>query len=101
MENLSELETFDLIISASSGGLSEDADEQYLPMTLRGDYTCCYDMIYGKQTPFLKWAGDVHKSDGLGMLIEQAARSFYLWFGVEVKASPVLKTMREMINTQG
>ena len=45
-----------------------------------------YDLIYADQTtPFLHWArgeGAARTADGLGMLIEQAAESFYLWRGV-------------------
>ena len=44
----------------------------------------CYDMVYRQSglTPFLQYArqnGVISFHDGLGMLIEQAAESFYLW----------------------
>ena len=95
---LSDLEPFDLIISASSGGLDKDNQESFLPANLRQSATCCYDMIYGKQTPFLAWAETLPKtqrSDGLGMLVEQAARSFELWFDVKVETRQVLTNLRE------
>ena len=39
----------------------------------------CYDLMYGMQTPFMKWSLENSArqvSDGLGMLVEQAALSF-------------------------
>lgn len=47
----------------------------------------CYDMFYTLDgaTPFCRWASDQgagEVSDGLGMLIEQAAEAFLLWRGV-------------------
>lgn len=51
--------------------------------------TFCYDLVYHKnrETPFTLWAKKqgVSSSDGLGMLIEQAAESFYQWHGVYPK----------------
>ncbi len=45
-----------------------------------------YDMMYGKGlTPFLELApaqGAARLADGLGMLVEQAAESFFIWRGV-------------------
>ena len=45
----------------------------------------CYDLIYGiQETPFLRMCRPLtaHRSDGLGMLLSQAARAFELWTGV-------------------
>jgi len=83
---LSELiaEPYDLIINATSAGLSGEAID--LPAELIASHTWCYDMVYGKEpTPFLQWAhrlGAQQCLDGLGMLVEQAAAAFYLWRGV-------------------
>ena len=55
-------------------------------------------MIYGDApTTFLRWAQAqrVQRSaDGLGMLIEQAAESFFLWRGVRPDTAPAVKLLR-------
>ena len=76
-------EPFDLIVHATSASLQHREFE--LPADLVGPRTCCYDLIYGEApTPFLRWAMSqqaVQVADGFGMLLEQAAESFYLWRG--------------------
>jgi len=56
-------------------------------------------MMYGKeQTVFNKWAdeqGAKQTIDGLGMLVGQAAFSFYLWRGVEPQTQIVMNSIRE------
>ena len=77
-----DAETFDLIVSATSAGVSQE--EAALPAGLRTGGAVCYDLMYGRPTPFLRWAraqGSARLHDGLGMLIEQAAESFALWHG--------------------
>ena len=57
-----------------------------------------YDMMYGKLTPFIKFAqeqGASKMSDGLGMLVEQAAEAFFKWRGVRPNTTPVLSQLRE------
>ncbi len=75
---------FDLIINGTSAGLTGDAID--LPNNILSEHAYCYDMVYGKgSTPFMKWALENHAAivtDGLGMLIEQAAESFFIWRGV-------------------
>lgn len=90
-------DSFDLIISGSSAGLNSEDQPFDLSASLLTPDTCCYDMIYGKKTPFLTWARSrSNAADGLGMLVEQAARSFELWFGVKVDTKPVLKQLRSL-----
>jgi shikimate dehydrogenase len=80
------LSACDIVINATSGSL-HGTTVQPNPGALRtkGVKTLAYDMMYAKQaTPFMQWCAlqGVEVADGLGMLIEQAAESFYLWHGV-------------------
>jgi shikimate dehydrogenase len=68
---------FDLIINATSSSLGNGS--AIFPENLKGHFW--YDMMYGKQTPFLLIAeqNKAKFSDGLGMLVEQAAAAFNIW----------------------
>ena len=72
-----EVITFDLIINATSSSLGTDGT--IFPENLKGRFW--YDLMYGKQTPFLLMAeqNKAKFSDGLGMLVEQAAAAFHIW----------------------
>ncbi|WP_286263907.1 shikimate dehydrogenase [Thalassotalea atypica] len=91
---------FDIIINATSAGLSQQA----LPIAehIISKAGACYDMVYGKTpTPFLQTAKQLnvnHVIDGLGMLVGQAAESFMLWRNVMPDVEPVLKLLRAEIN---
>lgn len=95
--DLAEETRFDLIINASSASLAGEVPA--LPEESYAASTRVYDMVYGKApTAFLRWAdgaGMVARSDGLGMLVGQAAESFYLWRGVRPDAARVLQYLRE------
>ncbi|BBA84860.1 shikimate dehydrogenase [endosymbiont of Pachyrhynchus infernalis] len=76
---------FDLIINATSSGIHGNIPE--LPSFIINDKVKCYDLFYdlNKDTPFIYWCkynGSKFNSDGLGMLISQAAYSCYIWFGI-------------------
>ncbi len=87
---------YDLIINATSAGYT--GNEINLPASLIGEHTWCYDLMYGKQgAPFLEWAKQFNPQcciDGLGMLVEQAAASFYVWRGVYPETKPVIELLR-------
>ncbi|MNR26255.1 Shikimate dehydrogenase [compost metagenome] len=54
-------------------------------------------MMYGaRPTVFLAYAAQcgARTSDGLGMLVEQAAEAFYNWRGVRPNTVPVLAELR-------
>ena len=87
---------FDLVINATSASLSDAAPD--LPAGLYAAGSLAYDMMYGKgETPFLAAArqqGAARLADGLGMLVEQAAESFFLWRDVRPATAPVLAELR-------
>lgn len=73
---------FDIIINATSIGLSGDT----LPLSDALHTRFAYDMMYGRDLPFLQHfaAAGAHTSEGYGMLIGQAALSFERWTGCGV-----------------
>ncbi len=89
-------EQFDIVINATSAGLS--GSELPLPPTIFASDALAYDMMYGRETPFMKFArehGAAVVCDGLGMLVEQAAESFYIWRGVLPDTSSVIAAIRK------
>ena len=86
---------FDLIINATSSSLTEDMPP--LPTGVFAPGALAYDMMYSKHpSPFLRFASQAgaRVADGLGMLVEQAAESFYIWRGVRPDSQPVLALLR-------
>jgi len=86
---------FDLVINATSAGLTDTPLD--LPQGLFAPGSLAYDMVYGRQTAFLRQAaldGAAHLADGLGMLLEQAAESFLLWRGVRPETAPLFRELR-------
>src|SRR5437868_6028237 len=85
---------FDVIINATSAGLQDEAAA--LPSGVLHEGMFAYDMVYGRDTPFLAAAraARARTSDGLGMLVEQAAESFFIWRGVRPETAPVLARLR-------
>ena len=86
------------MINATSAGIDDTASS---PISLnygRKDLIC-YDMMYGKQTPFLKSAGENNLTffDGLGMLVKQAAASFEIWHGLKVESKSVEESLRSTL----
>ncbi len=87
---------FHFIINATAAGLTDRVPE--IPDELLEDQGWCYDMMYGDNpTAFARWGlahGAAKVIDGLGMLVEQAAESFYLWRGVRPDTAPIIKQQR-------
>ena len=88
---------YDLIINATSSSLNDQLPP--LPPRLFAPGALAYDMMYGKGlTPFLAFAEANHAqtlADGLGMLVEQAAESFYVWRGVRPETRSVVEMLRK------
>lgn len=93
---------FDIIINATAASLSGQIPD--LPAALYGRAALAYDMMYAPDdTPFMAAArrhGATRVADGLGMLVEQAAESFFVWRGVQPDTQPVLASLRKR-NTSG
>jgi shikimate dehydrogenase len=87
-------EQFDLIINATSAGLSGEMPP--LPQGIFAPGALAYDMVYGRDTPFMIFARNegARAVDGLGMLVEQAAESFFIWREVRPQTAPVIKKLR-------
>lgn len=86
---------FDVIINATSASL--DSELPPLPDCVFGPQTLAYDMMYGAQpTIFMQHAAQRGTAvrDGLGMLIEQAAESFFVWRGIRPETALVYQWLR-------
>lgn len=83
---------FNLVINATSAGLKGEMPP--FPGSILGPETLCYDLSYSMHdTPFVTWAkenGAGRVAQGWGMLVEQAAESFYAWRGVRPDTRPVI-----------
>jgi shikimate dehydrogenase len=90
---------YDVIINATAASL--EAEPLPLAEALFAPHTLAYDMMYGKgETPFMQQAraaGAGRVSDGLGMLVEQAAETFAWWRGVRPHTQPVLQALRDSL----
>lgn len=88
---------FDLIINGTSAGLKGELPR--VPAGAVHAQTWCYDMVYGKgETAFVRWArqaGAEKAIDGLGMLVEQAAKAFFIWRGVNPSTAAIIQALRQ------
>jgi len=86
---------FDVIINATSASLN-DADLNIVDQVFHKS-SLAYDMMYGKETNFLKQAKSQasQTSDGIGMLVEQAAEAFYIWHHIKPHTKTVIDLLRK------
>lgn len=86
---------FDLIINATSAGVK--GETLPFPENAISDKSVCYDLSYSmRSTPFSSWArehGAARSYMGWGMLVEQAAESFYLWRSIRPDTAAVLRQL--------
>ena len=93
---------FDIVINATAASLAGELP----PLSARivNARSICYDMAYAREdTAFVRWAHDrgvARAVMGLGMLVEQAAESFYLWRGVRPDTASVLSALAAELQTQ-
>ena len=86
---------YDVVINGTSAGVAGGRP------TIEGAVVAgavCYDMFYtlDADTPFCRWCGEcgaARTTGGLGMLIEQAAESFFLWRGVRPPTRGVAQSL--------
>lgn len=90
---------FDIVINGTSASMQGELPP--LPDNLLAANACCYDMMYAAEpTVFLNWAaaqGAAHTTDGLGMLIGQAAEAFYVWRQIRPEVVPVITALRRQL----
>ena len=87
--------SFDLIINATSASLSGEIPD--MPDTIIPG-SVCYDLAYAYgETPFQNWTKQNNSAkslQGWGMLVEQAAESFYIWRGVRPKTQEIIQRLQ-------
>jgi shikimate dehydrogenase len=90
-------EGYDLVVNATAAGLINQVPA--VPKSALARQSICYDMMYklDQPTTFVRWAQShavAEAIDGLGMLVEQAAESFFIWHGLRVNTGPVIANLR-------
>lgn len=91
-----EKKPFDVIINATSASL----DDTLPPISEKvvNQQSVCYDLAYSDEaTTFMSWANQLgvkQTYDGIGMLIEQAAESYYIWRGYKPSTKEVFNLLR-------
>jgi shikimate dehydrogenase len=85
----------DVVINATAASLAGELPP-LSPRLFTAD-TLAYDMMYGRDTPFLSFARShgAATADGLGMLVEQAAEAFYVWRSVRPDTAPIIASLRQ------
>ena len=87
---------FDIIINATSAGLNNA--ELGIDHKVFHEGSLAYEMMYGKETFFIREAQSQESktSDGLGMLVEQAAEAFFIWHHIKPQTKSVIESLRAL-----
>ncbi len=89
---------YDLILNAIS--MRFDFSHALFSKNLFKDSSLCYDLSYNleRPTPFVALAksSGCEVRDGLGMLVEQAAESFFIWNGIRPDTNKVLRELNKI-----
>jgi len=96
--DLSQQGSFNLVINATSLGHLGEAPP--LPASSFAPDGLCYDLNYFKASlPLKKHCENIRKPyvDGLGMLVEQAAKSFFIWTGKQAHTGAVIDECQQMV----
>lgn len=95
---------FDFIINTTSAGLNDEnlPCNQALLEKILAHTNYAFEVIYGKETPFLKLCkqNKVKCKDGLLMLLWQAVFAFELFFDIKNKREELKKAMEEALNLE-
>jgi len=85
---------FDVIINATSASLINA--ELHMDPKVFHEGSLAYDMMYGKETSYIREARSQGSktSDGLGMLVEQAAEAFFIWHHIQPTTKSVIESLR-------
>lgn len=88
--------SFDVIVNATAASLA--GEPLPVPASVFASASLAYDLVYADlPTAFMRYAserGAARVSDGLGMLVAQAAESFFVWRGVRPRIAPVIAQWR-------
>lgn len=91
---------YDILINASASSLADQLPP--IPPHI-WQFTLVYDMMYGiHPSPLLALANDqgIRTADGLGMLVEQAAHSFFLWHGILPSTAVARQQLRYLLDSE-
>jgi shikimate dehydrogenase len=85
---------FDVIINATSASLINA--ELHMDPKVFHEGCLAYEMMYGKETSYIREAisQGSKTSDGLGMLVEQAAEAFFIWHHIQPTTKSVIESLR-------